>query len=332
MRFLYSLILIFLPLLPAGAQGMASVAGPSLGFAYDASLGAIRPIRGIPGAAILDDPIDAGFAFAAAAISPRQDYALALSADDGQVRLIRFQNGGLTALFVNNAMVSPDRMIFSPSGRAAVLYQQSSGRLQVLAGLPEAPTAQDAGTLVFTGSQAGIAVSDDGALVLLASGGQDSDPVWLLAPGGNLLQLPLPGSSVAVSFRRDSHDALALTRTGDLYLARNVDTSLDLRQVHAGDEQTSSPVAVQFSSNGARAYTANATGTLAAFDLATGAANMVSCQCGPTGLQPLNSGMLFRLNEISNLPLLLLDGSGAAPRVWFVPPYRAAVDSQRSGQ
>ena len=330
MRFVYSLILVLLLLPPAGAQGMASVASPSLGFAYDASLGAIRPIRGIPGAAILDDPIDVGFPVAAATVSPRQDYALALSANDRQVRLIRFQNGGRRALPVNNAMASPDRMILSPSGHAAVLYQQGSGRLQILAGLPESPVAQDVGTAVPGGS--GIAVSDDGSLVLLVPGGQDSDPVWLLGPDGNSLQLPLPGSSVAVSFRRDSHDVLALTRTGDLYLAWNVDTNLDLRQVYVGDDQTSSPIAVQFSPDGARAYTANATGTLAAFDLATGEANTISCQCSPTGLQPLSSGMLFRLNEISGGPLLLLDGSGAAPRVWFVPPTQIAADSQRSGQ
>jgi DNA-binding beta-propeller fold protein YncE len=332
MRFVYSFILFLLSLLPASAQGMASIAGPSLGFAYDSSLSAIRPIRGIPGAAILGDPIDSGFTVAAAAISPQQDFALALSADDHQVRLIRFENGRHAAVSINNAMVSPDRMIFSPSGNAAVFYQQSSGRLQILTGLPKAPTAQDLGTAAFNGSQAGLAVSDDGTLVLLAPGGQDSDPVWLLGADGSSLQLPLPGSSVAVSFRRDSHDVLALTRAGDLFLARNVDSNSDFSRVHAGDGQTSGPVAVQFSPDGARAYTANATGTLAAFDLATGSASMISCQCSPTGLQPLSSGVLFRLNEASRPPLLLLDGSGAAPRVWFVPLAQTSADLQRSRQ
>src|SRR5215469_5480079 len=78
----------------AGAQD-ASLANPSLGFVYDPDLHALRTIRGILGAALVDEPVDPGFAITAGTISPGQDFALVAAADDPQIRLIRFVGSSL---------------------------------------------------------------------------------------------------------------------------------------------------------------------------------------------------------------------------------------------
>jgi DNA-binding beta-propeller fold protein YncE len=266
---------------------------------------AIRPVRGFPGAAILGDPIDAGFDVALAAISPRQDYALAVSAGDGRVYVLRFPNGQPSVAALDNAMASPTQIVFSPSGTAALLYDQTSGRLQTVVGQVSDLPPIDPGSHT-------LAISDDGSIVLTADAGLQ----W------NSIPLPVNGPFAAVAFRPGSHDFLAVTRAGDVYLASN--EASDFRQIHSGDDQTSDAAAVQFSLDGTYAYIANSHGVLASIELNAGAVSTLSCQCVPTSLARMGAGNIFRLTGISNLPMLLFEPAETAARVWFVPADRRA--------
>jgi hypothetical protein len=308
MRFYSSVLFSLLPVFSAGAQD-GSVSMPSLGFAFDSNLAAIRPIRGIPGAALVADPLDAGFPIRAAFIAPLQDFALAAPADDSPLRLIRFQtirpglqNSSYDLRPLDGALSSPDRAVFSPSGHSAVLYA-SGGRAQILTGLPDQPAMRD----LETAGAAPMAISDDGSLVVV-------DGIVLNA-GGSPSSLSLPLSTVAVAFRGNSRDFLAVTTNGDVYLIRDAEARL----VYSGDEQTAEPVAIQFSPDGARAYTATARGALSTIDLGSGSLTSVSCGCRAAALEPLNSRGLFRVTSVSRPPLQLFDVSGSEPRVWFVP-------------
>jgi hypothetical protein len=325
MRLICPLFLLFGAFLPAAAQSGIGI--PALGFAYDSSLGAIRPILGIPGAAILGSPLDSGSTLEAAAISPQQDFALAVSAGDHTVRIVRFAGAGASVLSLDGGMSSPDRMIFSPSGSSALLYRQDSGRLQILTGLPGAAAIRE---LSMSGLNApsALAISDDSSLTLLA--GQGSDPSWVTDPDGNLVPLALPASTVAVSFRRGSHDLLSATRAGDLYLAQAVDTFPPFVQI-TGGAVPSPPVALRFSSDGSASYVLGADGTVATVDLSTGASQSISCGCKPAAFEPLQLKNMFRLTEISNLPVMLFEAS-SGPRVWFVPPDPPAAKSSENHQ
>jgi hypothetical protein len=331
MRSICTLFLLFGSLVPAGAQPGIGI--PSLGFAFDASLGAIRPILGIAGAAILGSPLHSGSALESAAISPHQDFALAVSAGDHGVSIIRLQDAGTrhvrsaSVLPLTSGMSSPDRMVFSPSGSAAIFYRQDSNRVQILTGLPDTPVIRDLSTPGLN-PPAAVAITDDGNLALLAS--QDSDPSWTVGPDGNFIPLALPGSTMAVAFRRGSHDLLSVTRAGDLFWAPDVDTVPVFRQIYAGG--VSDPVAVQFSFDGAVSYAIGANGTIIAVQLATGSSQTISCGCRPTGLEPLRSGTMFRLNTISSVPLMLFDASAGGLQVWFVPPDPAPAKSPESNQ
>jgi WD40 repeat protein len=312
MRFFYSITFISVVSTCLAAQD-ASVATPALGFAFDSSLQAIRPIRGIPGAALLDDPIDLGFPIRSALIAPRQNFAV-VTLDDSSVRLLRFENGGATVEALDAAMAAPDRMVLSSGGRALLLYQ-NSGRLQTFRGLPDRPVAQEWNIPPFTAPPSVLAISDDGQSIVTADGSVDSGAVWLLASDGGASQLPLPGSIVALSFRRNSRDLLALAANGDLYSMGDANTPY--RMFHAAG--TADAVAVQFSSDGARAYTADATGTLSVIDLDSGSNMRISCDCSAAGLEPLNAANLFRVTPVSDSPLMLFDASKVEARIWFVP-------------
>lgn len=283
-----------------------------LGYTYDPGLRAIRSVRGLPGAAMLGDPLHAGFLPTAASVAPLQNYALASSAEQ-DLRLIRWSGARASADFVAGAIARPDRIVFSPSGAAAILYDSGSARLQVLTGLPESPALheiQPAGSAAVTA----MAISDD-ATVVLASGGA----VYAIGPDRNPVPLPLSTAIAALSFRSAANDLLAVTPSGDVYLAKNVNAALAVTQVYSGDSRTANPLAVQFSPDGSAAFLANPAGTLATIDLNTGSASTVDCQCRPTGLVPFGRAGLFRLTEISRQPLWLFDGAPGGSRIWFVP-------------
>jgi hypothetical protein len=311
----------FLLILPAGAPNLSAAQNgpgvPVLGLAYDFEFDAIRPILGIPGAAIIGDAIDFGFPIATAVISPQNSRALVVSAGDQTTRLVQFQAGVGTALTLNAAMTSPSLILFSPSGYAAVLYQQASHKLQLVTGLPANPAVQDISLSGVPDSAGPAAISDDGQLILLTSPGQDARQVWLLPVAGNPMLLPFPGS--ILTFRPMSHDALTATPAGVVYLVRDVVQSVDYKPIFAGSNGASNPVAVAFSSDGSLGYVADASGALTVIDLTSSVSNTIDCGCAPTLLQPVSASSMFRVSEISNTPVLLFEGSATASRTWFVP-------------
>ena len=332
MRLSYFVTLAIVATTSLAAQD-ASVGVPSLGFAFDASLRAIRPMRGTPGAALLADPFDLGVPILSSAISPRQDFAIVTVPAHGKerthepvVRLVRFQNGGATLQSLDSAMAAPDRVVLSPTGRAALLYRHP-GRLQTITGLPDRPVARDWNFAALNGAPAALAVSDDGALIVLAAGAQDSEPVWLLDSDGGASPLPLPGSTVAVAFHGNSRDLLAVAANGDVYLIRGAGSNTPYRMFHGA--ATSNVVAVQFSPDGARAYTADASGIFSTLDLESGSTARISCGCRAAALDPLTAPNIYRVTPVSDLPLMLFDVSRPEPRIWFVP--RARVQQAEGG-
>ena len=309
--------LLLISLLPCAAQ--PNITAPALGYAYDAGLRAIRPVRGIPGAAVLGDPLPMGFAPARAAIAPRQDYALAVSVDQG-LHLIRWDAATGSDIAIDGAMATADRFVFSPSGAAAILYDSASGRMQVLTGVSDSPAVRDIQAAGST-SATTFAIADDATVVVVAG-----DRAQAITPDLNSIPLPLPGAVAALAFYRGSHDLLAVTVSGDLYLAQNVNANFSISQIYTGDSQTSNPVAVQFSGDESAAFIASGGGVLSTIDLTTGSIGTISCQCAPTRLEPFGQG-IFRLTDIFDGPILLFDGTPRQNRVWFVP-----ADAQRTAQ
>jgi hypothetical protein len=288
----------------AGAQPRIGV--PALGYAYDASLRAIRAVRGAPGAALLDNTIDAGFALSAAAIAPSQDFALATPADGPGVRIIRWDNGISGTAILEGSVDNPDRFIFSPSGAAAILYESRSGRGQVVSGLPDSPAIRD---LPPVDASAIMAVSDDATVIQATAVG-----ACAIGPAGSG-PLSVPAPVATLSFRRSSLDLLLVTPAGDLYYLPQLGGNGDIRRIAGG---ISNPVAIRFSADGDTAIAAAADGSLTAIELSSGNATSLACRCSPTTLEPFGRTDLFRLTDIAGGPLLLFE-AGPNSRLWFVP-------------
>src|ERR1017187_3333164 len=119
--------------LPA-QQGRLS--GPVAGFVFDNSGRVLRPIQGLPGAALLGDPLSFGLDVAAAYIAPHQDSAIVVGADQS-LHLFLLNGGAPTEVSLGGIAGTPERVVFSPSGAAVALI--SAGSARVLTGLPNAP-------------------------------------------------------------------------------------------------------------------------------------------------------------------------------------------------
>lgn len=289
-----------------------------MGYAFDPSIQGMRSISGFPGASLLGSPVELGTAAASAAISPRQDFAVFAAADDGAVRVVFLPDLEMRPLAA--AASSPSRIVFSADGWAVGLFQQERPRVQIFTHMPQEPVlAREISLAGVSGDVVSAAISDDGELALFLTGRTGNAAAWISLGGSDPVPLGLPAATAAMALRSGSRQAVIVTQDGQVGLLNDVAAGTEMRVLWSGDERTADPVAVRFSADGASVYVATRGGTIAALGIETEEASFVSCGCNPSGLFPLRSGTLFRLNDISDGPLLLLDVAGAHLRTWFVP-------------
>ena len=302
----------------AAAQTGTALSGPTMGLVFDSSQSALRPIRGIPGAATLGDPVNLGFPLASATVSPRQNYALALRADDSSVVLVRA--GGASAA-VSGARPAPALMVFSPAGTAAALYDSGAGRVQILTGLPDAAAVQnDVDISALAGPVAALAVDDAGASLFLAAGAAEAVSLYRITADGASQFLVSFRSVAALSLSSNGREALlADSAAGVVYAIRDLRGAGNVETIASGPDGLGAPIAVESDSAG-RVFVADQAGNLTILDRNHGSVLSLPCGCSPAGLFPLAGTATFRLTEPSGAPMWVLDASGANARVVAIPP------------
>jgi hypothetical protein len=306
---------------------------PVLGYVFDPAARGIRPVLGSPGASLLSDPVDAGVAVAWSVVSPRQDFAILTSTSDAAVRILSLPPGDLSSRILTGAAGIPQKIVFGPGGETAGLYHRDEAKFQMFTHLPQDPAlAHEIDLTGLSGSLLSAAVSDDGELALLLTGDSENTALWLSYGGATPVPLEAPAGTSAMGFQSAGRDAVLATRDGQVYLLQNLAAGPSLRVLAPADNRTAHPVAVGSSPDGGRAYVATRQGTIAVFGVGAEGATFLSCGCKPSGLFPLHSRMMIRLNEISDGQLMLLDTSNLKPRIWFVPAVVTAPSSDRSAQ
>jgi hypothetical protein len=315
------LIALILLVSPGSAQAPA-VRGPVLGYAFDS--GSIRPVLGIPGAALLGQAFDLGGSLDRAAVSPRQDLALAVASSDSRVLIVSLPSGAAEPC---ECAPGPDRMVFSPGGDAAALYYAAGSTVRVLRG---GSPAGDFDLSLFPGKLTALAVSDAGALLAAVSPEEGSAAVYFLEPGSDpRLVLSLRRASV-LAFIPGSADALAADDIDNrVYLVHDPAGSAAATVVAAAENGINGPVAIRALGT-SRVLTVNSqSGAITVTDLAGGASSTIECGCTPTELEPL-AGSIYRLTASG--PIWLLDAGAPELRTAFVPPDAPAQVPAQEGQ
>jgi hypothetical protein len=304
----------------AAAQAGPALSGPTLGLVFDSSQSALRPIRGIPGAATLGDPVNLGFQLASATVSPRQDFALALKADDSSLVLVR-AGAEVSSAAVPDARPAPALVVFSPAGAAAALYDSGSGRVQILTGLPDAPAVQsDVDISTLAGPVAALAVDDAGTSLFLAAGAPETVSLYRIAMDGASQFLASFRSVAALRLSGTGREALlADSAAGAVYIIRDLRGVGRMEMVASGRDGLGAPIAVESDSAG-RIFLTDQAGNLTILDRGRGSILSLPCGCAPAGLFRLSGTATFRLTEPSDAPMWVLDASGADARIVAIPP------------
>lgn len=215
---------------------------------------------------------------------------------------------------MNGLNISPERVVFSPTGTAAALYAQ--GSVQIVTGLPDSPAIAGSLDVSAAGVPDALALSDDATVLLWSAGGS----VQMFGSGAGPGKLTDTAGAALVAFAPGRLDAAVADPSGaGLVLFRNLTGSVDSQVLAAPDDTIRSGSAIAFSADGQRLLLASsAAQSVTAFDLTTGSRAAIACSCSPAALTPM--GSLFRLNEVAGDPLWLLDDQPGTSRIVFVPP------------
>ena len=140
---------------------------PIIGYGSDDEGRSIFPIRGIPGAATVGEPIRVGRPFRRARISPGQGYALLLAEDGRSVMVAALDRDSIQpALVLEDETEDLDQLVLSSNGSAVALV--SGNVLRVWSGLPSTPALLWSRQLPSTQTNFVIrAVHDDGLTLVL---------------------------------------------------------------------------------------------------------------------------------------------------------------------
>jgi hypothetical protein len=319
-------LIVFLTLMSSalnastGQEG-GELRGPVIGYVFDASIQAIRPVNGIPGSSVLGEPLTLQVPVAAAGFSPRGNFALVISAaDDRQANLLQQIGSDNTIVSIEGAITSVDKVVFNADGSAAVIIASSARQLQIVRGLPETPTpgpAIDFSSVLGTISAIGIDQAGSNVLIGVSD---DHGGLYLVDEQSAPRLVASFGSPSALTFLNGDRDVIvADAAVNQITLVRNFAATPENFQLAGERDGIAGPAGLQLSLDGRKLYVANgASRSLAIWNFD---AQLIEASypldTEPTRLTPLKGFSIFLLNDVGEHPLLLLDAVNTG--TYFVP-------------
>ena len=289
-----------------------------MGYLPDGS--ALRTMSGIPAAGLVGGPITPRGAFSRIEVSPDQTQALAVAADTGAVMLYTVSSGASVA--VQSVAAAPDRIVFSPSGTAAGLWNSGTRHFQLLSSVSATPAIRDIDFSFTLSDPTSVAVSDDGQWMV----GAWPFSLYAVGPSGYVIVLPVNGATEAVCFFHGRNDVAAITAT-QVSLITDLAGAVTPNVIWSkpddpppADPATAPPVqiAVGLATSFDNRYlsVAGNLGALSTFDLVAGTSLGLNCDCAPASLFGMG-GALFRLTSLTDGVVKVFDAS--TNEDWFVP-------------
>lgn len=192
------LLLMILTIGPLAAQTRLN--GPIEGFTFDAPTESLRGIIGFLGSASLGPAIGSKLQYASAA--PHKNYAIAFK--DGQCLIVSgLDSEQITTSIVSESLAMPEGVAWSGDGSLAVLYSRAGNWVQVVSGLPVAPTigpSLDISSL--DGTLSTVAIDLHGGHIAVAVEG-DKGGVFQIADDQTFLPLFSAPKATSLSFTDD---------------------------------------------------------------------------------------------------------------------------------
>jgi hypothetical protein len=303
--------------------GFGQIEGATLGFTTDLDGSAIRPIPGVPGAAIVGDRVEFESQFRGAVVSSGQNYAISVGMGNQQVQWIDLTTENPIIRPIDGTRPNPDSILLSASGTAAGIYYDEAKTVQMIWGLPGSPVVMhEFDTAGIPGRATMMAVSDDGGFALIKSVDGDNVTAWVFDPSGASWPLPLDRPSAAAFFPAHSGNGRDAIVTDDAtqtaYWIRDLGGSaIRVPVITVDSDRSFSSVVV--SEDSRRAFLADDYGTVATLDLQTHFAGWANCACHPLGFDRLKGNSIYGLKGPTGEPMKALDASLPEPRILTIP-------------
>lgn len=305
-----------LPLVVSAAG--TSMRSPVSGYVFDAEKGIIRPLNGLPGAALLGGAMEAPEALAKVFFGPRQATAVAVSRP-GTSYHVRLDGSNATFTALPDLQMNPDLVAFTPDGKSAVVYEAATRRYRLLTGLSDAPAAGESAALPeLPGEITALALNP--AAVTLAAAVRTGDAAAVYAINLEMAETSFVSDALSVetlSFS-DSGSLLFADRGSDRVLtAASSAAGWQVSVVADGRDGLAGPAGAEFS-GGAVVILSGSEIVLRQ----AGVLTRIALPVKALRLAPMAAPGLLYLDAKDELlgaaPLHLLDLSGEA-RVVFVP-------------
>lgn len=303
-----------LALVGSAASCWAQVNTPVLGSVPDG--GTVRTMYGIPASGVLGPAASISRDLMHTVAAPSGSFAVGVTADGGQPVVMTLSGNEAKLASIMGAAAGADGVVLSPGGSAGALSDSSSGRIQVLTGLPgAAAVTRSIDPSLGGGVPSAIAVSDDGQWVVGAS----NAGVYAYGPSDQAILLPVEGTVTALAFLSGKHDIVTTTSTTVTMIA-DISGAPAPTILFAAPPGTppppESPVALTLSADNNHVVLVEPSGGIGHINRATGAVTIADCQCVPEGLFSLG-GAVFRVTSVNGGAVKVFDASSDS--VWFVP-------------
>ena len=310
----------------AALNAQAPLGGPTLGFIFDAQGQALRPVLGIPGAAVFGDPLPAPSPLSYAAVSMRQTRAVV---NDGAWKAIALSASGVTnTVALPGGLAASARIAVSENGTSAAFYDAANHALTVVTGIATSSMAANPVSLdLLPGGITALAAADDGSLLLSSSVPGGGEALFWIGQDGSTRQLATLQKTSSILLWSSGASALVADRAANqIWGIQDPGGNAAITLLASDADGVSGPAGAALSRDGKQLWIANA-GSRNVLGIDLGPRTAVSLDCGfdPTTLLPMADGVSFRLNHLRAGPLWILDtGAGSGPRVVFVPAVQPA--------
>jgi hypothetical protein len=300
-----TLWLLAMPALALAQIAPVQLTTPALGYVFDANARALRVLEGVPGAALVGHEVSVGIRLDEIQVAPNRRYALGAVAGEDRLYLIKLSGPAGVA---HRTGLAAGSLAFSPRGETLAIAAQE--RVEVWTGVPERPmraSAMELGSLA--GAVDKLAVSDDGSLVLVLSGGA----LWRLETERE----PKPlgeGYSDAVFFPLSHKVAAASREHSRIDIFHKADE--EWTTIASSRQGLHRPFAVALSADERMILALNQDSRLTAFDRESGESLHFSLDAIPaSGLWRAEGSAVFQLTRSAAQQVWVFDGDSATARL-----------------
>ena len=313
---------IFLLVASAAFAEDARFVGPQLGYIFDPTSRQIRPLVGVPGAAVVATAHN-GLRLDKAVFAGDGSIAIGYEAGGGRLVWTNPSRADAGATAIPDSLASFDLAALSRGATSAIVYAQACNCVQILTDLRNDPKVQRTVALPEGASVRALAINDEASVFVIADG---SGKLVMNTPD---FASELSISTNSIAFSPDGSIIAAVDDARKtVALISNLKTSPELVEIASERDGLKQPAAVGFVT-ASKLLVADKDSLVHVVDLALGSVQPAECACTPELIQSTADPKVYRLTDAGAGPVWIFEIREDSVRTLFVPVQRDSSEEVR---